>query len=131
MFTRGITLPPLGSIEDRVLREILFRERRERVAHVEAFAKMIGRLFNLDAEKAFGGIVAEYTAEVFQESYDAEVLKKKIEAIRGAQKRLREKRQHDESMIDRLNKMGAFYDREYGPDLKPKMAKTSEAKRVK
>lgn len=92
---------------------------------------MIGRLFNVDAEKAFGGIVAEYTAEVFQETYDAEVLKKKIEIIREAQKRIREKRRHDEKMIDRLEKMGEYYDREYGADLRPKAAKVPEAKRVK
>jgi hypothetical protein len=131
LFTRGIALPPLGSVEDRVLRESLFRERRERVAQVEVFAKIIARISNTDAAKAFGSIIAEYEAEVFQETYDADVLKKKIEVIREAQKRLRAKRLHDEKMIDRLDRMGEYYDREYGVDLRPKVAKAPEAKRAK
>lgn len=131
LFARGIALPPLGSVEDRVLRESLFRERRERVAQVEVFAKIIARVSNADASKAFGSIIAEYEAEVFQETYDADVLAKKIAVIREAQKRLRAKRLHDEKMIDRLDRMGEFYDREYGADLRPKAAKAPEAKRVK
>lgn len=81
---------------------------------------MLSRMLNADYEKAFGGIVAEYAAEVFQETYDADALKRKIEVIRTAQKRIRAKRMHDEKMIDRLEKMGEFYDKEYGPDLLPK-----------
>lgn len=81
---------------------------------------MMSRVLNADFEKAFGGIVAEYAAEVFQETYDAEALKRKIEVIRTAQKRIRAKRMHDENMIDRLERMGEFYDKEYGVDLMPK-----------
>ena len=120
LFARGIALPPPGSVEDRVLRETLFRERRERVAHVEVFAKIIARVTNTDVGRAFGGIIAEYEAEVFQETYDAEVLKKKIEVIREAQRRIRAKRIHDEKMINRLDRMGEFYDQEFGKGLKPK-----------
>jgi hypothetical protein len=127
LFARGIALPPPGSVEDRVLRETLFRERRERVAQVEVFAKIIARITNTDAGKAFGSIVAEYEAEVFQETYDAEVLKRKIEVIREAQKRLRTKRLHDEKMINRLDRMGEYYDREYGLDLRPKTPTTKKA----
>lgn len=84
-------------------------------------------MFNVDAAKAFGSIIAEYEAEVFQETYDAEILKKKIEVIREAQKRLRTKRLHDEKMIDRLDRMGEYYDREFGTDLKPKAGAVKKA----
>jgi len=88
------------------------------VAQVEAFAKIAARVFTVDPMKAFGSIIAEYEAEVFQETYDAEVLRRKIVAIREAQKRLRTKRLHDEKMIDRLERMGEYYDHKLGPDLK-------------
>lgn len=74
----------------------------------------------MDAEKMFGGALAEYAAEVFQETYDADILQRKISIIREAQKRIRAKRLHDEKMIDRLDRMGEYYDKEYGLDLKPK-----------
>lgn len=101
------------------------------MAQVEVFAKIIARMSNTDASKAFGSIIAEYEAEVFQETYDADVLARKIAVIREAQKRLRAKRLHDEKMIDRLDRMGEYYDREYGTDLRPKVRKAPEAKRVK
>jgi hypothetical protein len=105
-------LAPYGSIEDRVMREMVFRERQERVSHVDAIAKMIARVFNVDAGKAFGGIVAEYAAEVFQETYDPEVLKRKVDRRRAAQAEIVAKREHDERLIERLNRMGEFYDRQ-------------------
>jgi hypothetical protein len=110
IYARGVNLAPYGSVEDRVMREMVFRERQERVAHMDAIAKMIARVFNTDASKVFGGIVAEYASEVFQESYDADLLRRKIAARRAAVARVRAKRKHDESMIKRLEKMGEYYD---------------------
>lgn len=111
MFSRGMELAPYGSVEDRVMREMVFRERTERVAHVDAIAKMIARLFNVEADKAFGGIVAEYASEVFQESYDVDLLRQKVAARRAAWDRVRAKRQRDEDMLKRLDRMGEYYDR--------------------
>jgi hypothetical protein len=105
-----VPLAPYGSVEDRVVREMLSRERQERVAHVEAIAKIVATVFNVDASKAFGGIVAEYAAEVFQETYDPVVLKRKVAQRRQAQAALAQKRRHDESMLQRLDRMGDFYD---------------------
>lgn len=92
------------------MREMLSRERQERVAHVEAVAKIVAAVFNVDATKAFGGIVAEYAAEVFQETYDPEVLKRKVAQRRRAQAAIVQKRRYDESLIQRLDKMGEFYE---------------------
>lgn len=122
MFSRGVTLAPFGSIEDRVMREMVFRERSERVAHVDAIAKMIARVFNTDADKAFGGIVAEYASEVFQETYDADLLRQKVAIRRSAHARVRAKKQRDLDLIKRLEKMGELADKTWGKEIpkKPK-----------
>ena len=94
------------------MREMVFRERQERVAHLEAVAKMIARVYNVDNAKAFGAIIAEYAGEVFQETYDADLLKKKIALRRAAQARIRAKRQRDLDLLKRLDRMGEFYDKQ-------------------
>jgi hypothetical protein len=103
-------LAPYGSVQDRIMREMVFRERVEKVAHMDAIAKMIARVFGTDADKAFGAIVSEYASEVFQESYDADLLRRKIAARRAAHARVRERRQRDEELIQRLERMGEYYD---------------------
>ena len=113
----------LGSVEDRVMREMVFRERREKVAHLEAIGRMISRVLGADETKAFGHIVATYTEEVFQETYDADLMALKARELRAAQERIRAKRQRDKNMISRLDKMGEFYDKEFGDDLKPSKPK--------
>jgi hypothetical protein len=100
------------------MREMVFRERQERVAHLDAVGKMIARLYNVDADKAFGAIVGEYAAEVFQETYDVDLLKRKIALRRQAQARVRARRQQDENLIRRLERMG-----EYG-DMKARAVKS-------
>ena len=117
MFARGVPLAPTGSIEDRVMREMVFRERHEKVAQVQVMAKIVSQVFGLDSERVFGAIVSEYASEVFQETYDADLLRQKIGAIRAAQARVRRRREHDVEMLGRLERMGDFYDRELGPGL--------------
>lgn len=112
MFSRGMALAPYGSVQDRVMREMVGRERAEKVAHMDAIAKMIARVFNVDADRVFGGIVAEYASEVYQESYDADLLRRKINARRAAQARVIAARRQDEELINRLERMGEYYDRQ-------------------
>ena len=122
LFSRGVPLAPYGSIEDRVMREMVFRERQEQVAHLEAIGKMIARVFNVDADKAFGGIVSEYASEVFQETYDADLLRRKVEIRRQALARVRAKKQRDLDLIKRLEKMGEYADQVWAKEKakKPK-----------
>lgn len=94
------------------MREMVFRERQERVANMDAIGKMIARVFNTDADKAFGGIIAEYASEVFQETYDADLLRRKVERKRAAQARVRAKKQRDLDLIKRLERMGEFHDQQ-------------------
>lgn len=93
------------------MREMVFRERQERVSHMEAISKMIARVFSVDADKAFGSIVAEYASEVFQETYDADLLRRKVEIRRQAQARIRSKKQRDLDLIQRLERMGEYADK--------------------
>lgn len=94
------------------MREMVFRERHERVAHLEAIAKIVSRVFNLDAEKIFGHVIADYASEVFQETYDVNVLKKKVALKKRLKANVAAKRKRDEELIKRLDRMGDFYDSE-------------------
>lgn len=120
LFSRGVTLAPVGSVEDRTMREMIFRERQEKVSLLDAVAKMAARVLNMDGARMFGDVISEYASEVFQESYDADLLREKIAAIRSAQERVQARRKHDENMLKRLDRMGEFYDREHAkPVVKP------------
>lgn len=87
------------------MREMVFRERTEKVAHVRAFAEIVARVFNTDVDRHFGDIISEYASEVFQESYDSTILQQKKDALREAQRRIRAKRDADLASIERLKRM--------------------------
>lgn len=93
------------------MREMVFRERQERVAQMEAIAKMISRVFgDVDADKAFGGILSEYAAEVFQETYDPDLLRRRVAQRRAAQAQVRARKQRDIDLMKRLDLMGEHAD---------------------
>lgn len=93
------------------MREMVFRERHEKVSQMEALGKMIARVFNMSSDKLFIDIISDYASEVFQESYDPKILAKKVAIRKRAQARVREKRQQDEELLRRLDRMGEFYDK--------------------
>ena len=119
MLSRGLPLPPRGSPLDRIQREMVWRERAERVAHLRAIGQMVGTLFNMNTDKIFASVYREYAREVFQEDYNADSLEKRAKALRTAQQRVRGRRLYDVKMLQRLDLMGQWADREFGPDLKP------------
>jgi len=106
------------------MREMVFRERQERVAHMEAIGKMVAKVFNMDPDKLFGHVVSDYAQEVFQEAYDADLLRQKVSALREAQRRIAKRKSEDMRQLDRLERLGMFYDKEFGPDLQPVPKKT-------
>lgn len=108
------------------MREMVFRERQERVSHMEAIAKMIARVFNVEADKAFGGVVAEYAAEVFQETYDQDLLKRRIAARRAAQAAVRARRERDLELIKRLDRMGDYADKVWAQEQAQKKQKQNK-----
>lgn len=106
------------------MREVVFRERHEKVTFLESITEILGRLYNLDVSKVFGHIIGNYASEVFQETYDADLLKEKMAAIRHAQERLQKLRTTQERHLGRLDRMGEYYDRTMGTDLIPKIDPT-------
>lgn len=100
------------------MREMVFRERHEKVAQMDAIGKMLARVFNINAEKLFSDVLAEYASEIFQEAYDPKALARKIAARRKAQERIRNKRRQDEELLRRLERMGEFYDQKQ-PEPEP------------
>jgi hypothetical protein len=84
---------------------MVFRERQEKVAHLQAFGRMFAAILNLDAEKAFGHIRRDYAMEVFQEMYDAKLLEHKVAALRAAQAGIAAKKSERDRMMQRLDRM--------------------------
>lgn len=102
------------------MREMVFRERSERVAHVRAIAAIAARVVGMDADKLLGDVVAEYASEVFQESYDPVALARKAQRLRDAQARIRRRRVEDETILKRLDRMetlGQDFDRVKGREF--------------
>lgn len=90
----------------------MFRERTEKVAQVNTFAYLIGQVFNLNVDKVFGPILQGFAAEVFQESYNPELLRDKIASIRDAQIKLKKKRQEQDQYVKRLESLGDLYEKD-------------------
>lgn len=90
------------------MREMVFRERSERVAHVRAIAAIAARIVGMDTDKLLGDVVSEYASEVFQESYDPVALARKAQRLRDAQARVKRRRVEDETMLRRLDRMEAL-----------------------
>lgn len=109
------------------MREMVFRERSERVAHVRAIAAIAARVAGviasipgIDADKLMGDVVSEYASEVFQESYDPVALARKAQRLRDAQARIRRRRLEDEATLRRLDRMEALgqdFDRQKGREF--------------
>jgi hypothetical protein len=96
------------------MREMVFRERSERVAQVRAIAAIAARVVGMDADKLLGDVVSEYASEVFQESYDPIALARKAQRLRDAQARIKRRRVEDETTLRRLDRMeilGQDFDR--------------------
>jgi hypothetical protein len=119
LFARGISLPPVGSIEDRLMREVVFRERQEKVLFFESVTRLVARILGVDAERAFGDLSAAYAGEVFQHVYDADLMRKKLGTLREARGRVQRKRQEDLRLLGRLERLGVFYDQALGKEVHP------------
>lgn len=100
------------------MREVVFRERQEKVAQLDAMMRMIARVFHLDADRAFGDLLSTYARETFWETYDPERLRERMEALAAARRKIRQKRTEDLRLLGRLERLGEFYDQKLGPDLK-------------
>ena len=67
---RGVPLPPLGSFQERILSEMLIRERNEKFAHTALLATLLGKISGLDP-KIIGGLLEEYREELYRLRYNS------------------------------------------------------------
>lgn len=98
--TRG--MPPRGSIQDRIACEILIRERRRSVTEHVYLARILSSGINLP-EKLFQLWTTMLTMEVFQESYQPEVVKEKEQALKLIQENVTQKHGHQVRMFKKLH----------------------------
>lgn len=117
------------------MREMVFRERQEKVANFSGLTKALARVFSMDSARMFDDILAEYASEVFQEDYDADLLRRKIEGLRVARRTIEAKRNHEKALVSRLDRMGEYYDQKHGKDIRQSAPSPSKVptppKRVK
>jgi hypothetical protein len=62
----------------------------------------------MDNDRAFGRLLSDYASEVFQESFDPELLKRKAENLRRTQADIRERKARDQRMLSKLDKLGEY-----------------------
>ena len=111
------------------MREMVYRERMEKVASVRVFASIAARLLGSEADRAFGDVLSEYASEVFQESYDPTMLARKRDRLRAAQARVHKRRVEDLRAIQRLERMDKLGE-QFDEATKKTVAKKPSTQRV-
>ena len=99
---RGATLPPPDSIQDRILVELLQRERLAKVKEWELSLSTIGSFLGVPGEDLKGIIGVsrdKLMEELFHLGYDLKRLQAKILARR-------DKLQEQREQMEKLNRMG-------------------------
>lgn len=89
---------------------MVFRERKETVAKLDVLLDVVGKLFNINTETVFSYTKQKFEVEVFQETYDSNLLRAKVAAMRSVMESLRRKRREESSLVDKLNRMGEAYE---------------------
>lgn len=97
------------------MREMVYRERNEKVALLESFATITCGILGLDFNKFVGPVLSKYAMEVFQEDYNAEFLQAKLEQIRNSQLRIKKEQDRQAELMERIERMGEFYDKHNKP----------------
>ncbi len=117
--TRG--MPTRGSIQDRIACEMLIRDRRRTVTEHVYLARITAAGLNLPQE-IFQLATSLLSMEVFQESYQPEVVKEKEYALKLIQDNVTQRHEGQVRMFNKLHKLTA---RE--SDLRPATADELEA----
>lgn len=89
---------------------MVFRERKEKIATLDAVLDVVGKMFNINTESVFGYTKQKFEIEVFQETYDSNLLRAKVAAMRNVIDSVRKKRREENALVDRLNRMGEAYE---------------------
>jgi len=106
-------MPPRGSIQDRIACEMLLRTRRRAVTENVYLARILSAGLNLN-EKLFQLWTTILTMEVFQESYQPEVVQEKEYALKLIQENVTQRGEGQVRVFKKLHKLTVLED-----DLKP------------
>jgi tRNA A-37 threonylcarbamoyl transferase component Bud32 len=106
-------MPARGSLQDRIACEILLRERRRSVTESVYLARILSAGINLP-EKLFQMWTSLLTMEVFQESYQPEVVKEKVQALKLIRENVTQTQEHQVRMFRKLHSITTSQD-----DLRP------------
>ena len=106
-------MPSRGSIQDRIACEMMLRERRRSVTEDVYLARIISAGLNIP-DKLFQLWTTILTMEVFQESYQPEVVKEKQYALKLIQENVTQRSEGQVRMFQKLHKLTARED-----DLRP------------
>lgn len=106
-------MPVRGSIQDRIACEMLLRARRRAVTENVYLARILSAGLNLN-EKLFQLWTTILTMEVFQESYQPEVVKEKEYALKLIQDNVTQRGEGQVRVFKQLHKLTVLED-----DLKP------------
>jgi hypothetical protein len=99
---------------------MVYRERREKSAFLEAIIDIVGVMNNLNTEKLFGHIKAKYELELYQETYDVDVLRSMMYALRSAVDMLKNRKREQSHMINKLDRLGEIYEKDDNNTTKSK-----------
>lgn len=100
MAARGLRLPPRGSIQDRIIQEVLLRERNERYVAGEVLILLACKALGLETEQ-MRGLLEHYSDEVHQERYRPSI----IRARKAAKAAVRKKEAEDKRRLAALDKL--------------------------
>ena len=74
-------MPRSGSFEEKVLSEVIIRERNEKFSVVALFARLIGAVGSID-EKIIDNLLSEYREELYQLRYNYKYVTSQEENLR-------------------------------------------------
>jgi hypothetical protein len=98
LLSRGVSLAPRGSARDEVVREALRRERAERFARVELFARLLSAGLGI-ADERVASLLDAYRLELSQDRYRPAA----IAAARKTRTRRRQKAKADKTLLSRVD----------------------------
>lgn len=99
-------MPARGSIQDRIACEVAIRERRRAITEHVYLARVISSGLNI-SDRLFQMWTHMLSMEVFQESYQPEVVKEKEYALKLIQENVTQKTEHNTRMFRKLQSLTA------------------------
>jgi len=99
-------MPARGSIQDRIACEVMIRERRRAITEHVYLARVISSGLNI-SDRLFQMWTHMLSMEVFQESYQPEVVKEKEYALKLIQENVTQKTEHNTRMFRKLQSLTA------------------------